>query len=77
MVASWKDEKGEWQNVTVASLWVGENENGPKLKGSMLDEYTNNDGKTFPAFEIKRVDTVDKGVAGANETEIDNSNVPF
>jgi len=58
MVASWQDN-GEWKNVTVASLWRcdSENPNGPKLTGKMSEEYTNREGKTFPAFEIKRAGT--------------------
>lgn len=76
MVASWKDELGNWQNVTVASLWKGDKDNGPALKGTMLDEYTNQDGKTYPAFEIKRIDTVDKGVSSVASPD-NEEDVPF
>ena len=63
MVASWR-ENGEWKNVTVASLWRcdSENPNGPKLTGKMSEEYTNGEGKTFPAFEIKRAGTAPQEV---------------
>lgn len=54
LVASWKDEQGNWQSVTVGSLWKDTNENGPSLKGSMKDAFTTQDGKDFPGFKITR-----------------------
>lgn len=56
LVASWKKEDGTYGNVTVASLWKGEKENGPALRGEMSKEYTNSEGKTFPAFVITRAE---------------------
>jgi len=55
MVASWKVGE-EWKNVTVAALWKGDKKNGPILTGKMSKEYKTEEGKVYPAFEIKRAE---------------------
>lgn len=54
LVASYQDAAGNWENVTVASLWKGDKDkpNGPVLKGKMSEERSF-EGKTYPGYSIK------------------------
>jgi hypothetical protein len=53
LVASHKDEQGNWQNETIASLWKGDqtNPNAPALTGKMSEarEYQ---GKQYPGWKV-------------------------
>lgn len=80
VVASWQ-VGDEWKDVTVASLWKNdsENPNAPTLKGKMMEEYTNEEGKTFPAFEIKRADNTKSAQENPVEAAqaINPEDIPF
>lgn len=75
LVASWKKEDGTYGSVTVGSLWKGEGENAPILRGEMKDAYTNQEGKEYPAFEIKRVEGKTDPVAEAQD--LTPEDIPF
>ena len=53
LVASYQDDKGEWQNQTVGSFWLNksENPNAPKLSGN-LSEAREHEGKSYPGYSI-------------------------
>ena len=54
LVASYQDDKGEWQNQTVGSFWLNksENPNAPKLSGN-LSESREHEGKSYIGYSIK------------------------
>jgi hypothetical protein len=53
MVASYQDDKGEWQNQSVGSFWLNnsDNPNAPKVSGN-LSEAREFEGKSYPGYKI-------------------------
>lgn len=85
LTASWQDDQGNWQSVTVGSLWRqdnSQNPNAPALSGKMANARTSNEGKQFPGFEIKREGVPENATPAPTQednqqVEEDFDSVPF
>ena len=84
LVSSWKDDSGNWKSVTVGSLWKGDKEGGPSLRGEMKKAWHGQDGKSFPGFVIAKAreeapqkDFADMKQNELSTEEIDPNDVPF